>query len=304
MNRRFFSTALALAALSACTQTPARPYLPPSPVDRLGGLMEVSVVDRATGRELPIYRANGEYWVAGRPGARYALRLRNRMGERLMTVMSVDGVNVLTGETAGVQQNGYVLTGGERADIAGWRKSDSQIAAFEFTANGNSYASRTGRPDEVGVIGVAVFRERVAPPPPPVPMPFPRRDGYSREESAPRGDFEARNKSMAPAPGTAPSADSAAPAESSAMAQSRSQPAPSLGTGHGRRETSYVGHTTFERLRSSPDEVVRIRYDSRENLVAAGVIPANPAPRWPRPAGPSPFPESEAGYVPDPPPRY
>ena len=148
MNRRFFSTALALAALSACTQTPARPYLPPSPVDRLGGLMEVSVVDRATGRELPIYRANGEYWVAGRPGARYALRLRNRMGERLMTVMSVDGVNVLTGETAGVQQNGYVLSGGERADIAGWRKSDSQIAAFEFTANGNSYASRTGRPDD------------------------------------------------------------------------------------------------------------------------------------------------------------
>ena len=121
----------------------------------------------------------------------------------------------------------------------------------------------------------------------------------SREESAPRGEFEARNKSMAPAP----SADSAAPSES-AVAQSRSQPAPSLGTGHGRRETSYVGHTTFERLRSSPDEVVRIRYDSRENLVAAGVIPASPAPRWPRPAGPTPFPESDAGYVPDPPPRY
>lgn len=301
MNRRFFSTALALAALSACTQTPARPYLPPSPVDRLGGLMEVSVVDRATGRELPIYRANGEYWVAGRPGARYAVRLRNRMGERLMTVMSVDGVNVLTGETAGVQQNGYVLSGGERADIAGWRKSDSQIAAFEFTANGNSYASRTGRPDEVGVIGVAIFRERVAPPPP-VPVPYPRRDGYSREESAPHGELEARNKSMAPS--ASASADSAAPGESSAMAQSRSQPAPSLGTGHGRRETSYVGHTTFERLRSSPDEVVRIRYDSRENLVAAGVIPASPAPRWPRPAGPSPFPASEAGYVPDPPPRY
>ncbi|MBS77434.1 MAG: hypothetical protein CMO32_17110, partial [Variovorax sp.] len=162
--------------------------------------------------------------------------------------------------------------------------------------------SRTGRPDEVGVIGVAVFRERVAPPPPPVPMPFPRRDGYSREESAPRGELEARNKSMAPS--ASASADSAAPGESSAMAQSRSQPAPSLGTGHGRRETSYVGHTTFERLRSSPDEVVRIRYDSRENLVAAGVIPASPAPRWPRPAGPSPFPASEAGYVPDPPPRY
>jgi hypothetical protein len=55
---------------------------------------------------------------------------------------------------------------------------------------------------------------------------------------------------------------------------------------------------------SSPDEVVRIRYDSRENLVAAGVIPMPPPPRWPRPAGPSAFPGSDAGYVPDPPPRY
>jgi hypothetical protein len=87
-------------------------------------------------------------------------------------------------------------------------------------------------------------------------------------------------------------------------------PSPSLGTAHGRRETSYVGKTTFERAQPSPDEVVRIRYDSRENLVAAGVIPVPPPPRWPRPAGPagsagpSPFPGSEPGYVPDPPPRY
>jgi hypothetical protein len=81
-------------------------------------------------------------------------------------------------------------------------------------------------------------------------------------------------------------------------------PSPSLGTAHGRRETSYVGKTTFERAQSSPDEVVRIRYDSRENLVAAGVIPVPPPPRWPRPAGPSPFPGSDPGYVPDPPSRY
>jgi hypothetical protein len=48
--------------------------------------------------------------------------------------------------------------------------------------------------------------------------------------------------------------------------------------------------------------VIRIRYDSRENLVAAGVIP-QPR-RWPRPAGPSAFPGTDNGYVPDPPPRY
>lgn len=306
-----FSTALALAALSACAESPVRPPSPPSAYDRIGSLMQISVVDRTSGRELPIYRHRGEYWVAGRPGARYAIRARNAMGERIMAVMSVDGVNVVTGETAGVLQNGYVFSGGERSDITGWRKSDSQIAAFEFTSIANSYASRTGRPDDVGVIGVAMFRERVQPPPPPIALP--RRDGSSsssremeRRSEAPSAVAEAAP--AAPA-AQARSADSALGTESAASAKGglarQSPPAPSLGTAHGRRETSHVGHTTFERAQYTPDEVVRIRYDSRDNLIAAGVIPVPPPPpRWPRPEGPSAFPGSETGYVPDPPARY
>ena len=178
MKRRLlFSTALAwtaLGVLPACAESPVRPLPPLSPPsNRIGSLMQLSVVDRASGRELPIYRHRGEYWVAGRPGTRYAIRARNAMGERVMAVMSVDGINIVTGETAGVLQNGYVFSGGERSDITGWRKSDSQIAAFEFTSIGNSYASRTGRPDDVGVIGVAMFRERLPEPPPAPPIAFP-----------------------------------------------------------------------------------------------------------------------------------
>jgi hypothetical protein len=303
MKRRLFSTALALGAVASSLALPAQAQS--QPPARVGSLMQISVVDRGTGAELPVYRHRGEYWVAGRPGARYAIRARNAMDERIMAVMSVDGVNVVTGETAGVRQNGYVFGARERSDITGWRKSDSQIAAFEFAAAGNSYASRTGRPDDVGVIGVAMFRERMPEPPPPPVTPYPRRDEFGdrerRSESSSLGDARAKA-----APGAA--ADKSVAAESAAspsgsMAR-QSAPSPSLGTAHGRRETSYVGKTTFERAQSSPDEVIRIRYDSRENLVAAGVIPVPPPPRWPRPAGPSPFPGSEPGYVPDPPPRY
>ncbi len=298
MQRRLFSTALALTAMASfagAAQSQERPYIPPPPPSLVGSLMQVGVVDRSTGAELPVYRHRGEYWVAGRPGARYAIRVRNAMGERIMAVMSVDGVNVVTGETAGVGQNGYVFGPRERSDITGWRKSDSQIAAFEFAAAGNSYASRTGRPDDVGVIGVAMFRERMPEPPPPVVVPYPRRDEYGERER--RGDSSLAK--AAPAPGADASAAAEAPAGSMAR---QSAPSPSLGTAHGRRETSYVGKTTFERAQSSPDEVIRIRYDSRENLVAAGVIP-QPR-RWPRPAGPSAFPGTDNGYVPDPPPRY
>jgi hypothetical protein len=73
---------------------------------------------------------------------------------------------------------------------------------------------------------------------------------------------------------------------------------PKLGTGHGEREYSYVTDTQFQRLQSEPNEVIRIRYDSYENLVAQGVIRA---PR-PRPPLPEPFPDSQGRqFVPEPP---
>lgn len=65
-------------------------------------------------------------------------------------------------------------------------------------------------------------------------------------------------------------------------------PSPKLGTGHGQREDSVVSHTSFERLQTQPNEIITIRYDSRENLVAAGIIYE----RSNRP--PNPFPNSTA----------
>jgi hypothetical protein len=74
--------------------------------------------------------------------------------------------------------------------------------------------------------------------------------------------------------------------------------APKLGTGHGERQFSYVSHAEFSRLQPEPNEIIRIRYDSFDNLVAMGVI------RRPHPAMPTtnPFPGSPTQqYVPDPP---
>lgn len=73
---------------------------------------------------------------------------------------------------------------------------------------------------------------------------------------------------------------------------------PKLGTGHGARESSFVVNVDFERSQSQPNEVIRIRYDSLDNLIAMGII------ERPHSIVPSadPFPGSpEPGYVPDPP---
>ena len=125
-----------------------------------GGLADLGVNDRAQGRRLSVHWHQGLGYIVGTPGHEYRLTLRNRSGERLLAVVSVDGVNVVTGQTADPQQSGYVLAPGGSVEIRGWRKSLSQTAAFYFTDLADSYAARTGRPDNVGVIGVALFREK------------------------------------------------------------------------------------------------------------------------------------------------
>ena len=60
----------------------------------LGSLADIAIIDRDTGVALSPHYYRGEYWVAGRPGAKYSIEVRNRLGERLLAVTSVDGINV------------------------------------------------------------------------------------------------------------------------------------------------------------------------------------------------------------------
>jgi hypothetical protein len=259
----------------------------------VGSLADIQIIDRDTGSVLPTYRCRGEYWVAGTPGARYSIMVQSHRGQRLLAVTAVDGINVISGETGAWGQSGYVLGAGESYEIAGWRKSDAEIAAFNFTSAGHSYAERTGRPANIGVIGVALFLERpvrvsqyVAP------------AQKSEEASRDRSEGAARAAPQSPVAST-PSSGASPPKMTSLQSQSNMAPAEKLGTGHGAREASYVQNTQFDRLSSTPNEVIRIRYDSFENLVAMGVVPSRPA--WWR-AAPNPFPDSTSPkYVPDPP---
>jgi hypothetical protein len=127
--------------------------------------VDFSVYDRSEGRWLQVHRHKGRAYIAGKPGHEYQIRVCNRLGEELLAVVSVDGVNVITGQSAHPSQSGYVIAPRGTLDIQGWRKSLSQIAAFYFTALPDSYAARTGRPDDVGVIGIAVFRKKQEPQP-------------------------------------------------------------------------------------------------------------------------------------------
>lgn len=289
-TRLTHALAAALAAACVAATPPAR---------AVGRRVDVEIVDRDTGERISPVFHRGEWWIAGRPGARYAVSLANRSGMRTLSVISVDGVNAFSGETASWDQSGYVLEPSESMRVDGWRKNLGQIAAFEFTALPDSYAARTGRPANVGVIGVAVFDERpqpvVAPRPErprelsldkSLPMPTPPASAPARSPSSSSNDDLSASSNAA----AEPSASDAPPGNAVARRAER------LGTGHGAIERSVVRWTTFERMQSTPNEIVAIHYDRYENLVAMGIVPRRPAPTIA-----NPFPGS-GSFVPDPPP--
>ena len=249
-------------------------------------LVDIDVVDRDTGQWLPETRHRGDTWVAGTPGHRYAVRLTNTSSERVLVVLSVDGVNAVTGETAHPSQAGYVLAPWQSTEIAGWRKSMEDIAQFVFTDLPDSYAARTGRPDNVGVIGVAVFREAQ-----PIRHDYPTAPPIARESGArdqARGVASERNAAKSTAP---TAAESSADSAYGGVAQQR------IGTGHGQREWAPVGRTGFNRSSNLPAQVAELRYDDVDNLVAMGVLPRPYHERYPYPQ-PRAFPD---GFVADPP---
>ncbi len=212
-------------------------FLLTGPVLGAGRLADVEIYDRASGRTLPIYQSGGHWFVAGRPGNEYQVTIRNRDSGDLLAVVAVDGVNVVSGETAAALQSGYVIERGRPLSIAGWRKSLDRVAAFYFTNLGDSYAARTGRPDNVGVIGVALFRRK--------PQPL-------AELEQPKLRAEA--------------------AAASDSAQRSAAPEKKIGTGHGRSQHAPAHYVEFERESDQAAEVIAIHYDTYANLVARGII--------------------------------
>jgi hypothetical protein len=234
------TTILSLAAVlaaAACAPLSAQP------------LVDLDVVDRDSGQWLPELPHRGRTWIPGVPGHRYAVRLTNTSDERVLVVLSVDGVNAVTGATAAPSQAGYVLDPRQSAEIAGWRKSLDDVAQFVFTDLPDSYAARTGRPDNVGVIGIAVFREA-------------RPVAWEEEPPA-----VARDDAAPAAPAAQAGAAKAASEASADAARQR------IGTGHGAREWSPVARTDFIRASSRPAQVTQLRYDDVDRLVALGVLP-------------------------------
>ena len=271
INRR----TLLAAATAAVLATAVVPFA----MSRADTLARVDVYDRSAGEALPLYRHHGRRYVEGQPGNEYAVRIRNCSGQRLLAVLSVDGVNAVTGETASPDQSGYVIEPGgyvNGARLAQGPEPDRGLLFLRprrFVCRSHRATERPRR-HRRGVVSRATVE---------------RQGWLSRDDRRPAA-AASREKAESDAAGKA--------ADRRAESSNRGAPAmqqPSLGTGHGRGEYSPVAQVAFERASARPDEVVAIRYERRESLVAMGVLPATRHGL----RDPDPFPGA-LSFVPDP----
>jgi hypothetical protein len=275
----FLGTAGLLAAVPACAH--ASYWEPP------GSLVSVSV--EVEGSDVPLYPApdgSGRFYLEAREGERYTVRIGNRTHERLGVVLTVDGLNAISGGLDRGVGRMYVLNAWDSASIKGWRTSLDDIRRFTFVDERASYAARSGKANsKMGWIEVAVYRER---PRPWVYQPGPvyRTDPY--EESGAR-DRAAEGSADAGHEQDSSEADRAAKtgrADGRDHPSARAEAPPSTvppaggypGTGWGAREDDRAMLVDFE-PQPSPSERVTLRYEYAPALRALGILPA---PWWAR----------------------
>jgi hypothetical protein len=125
------------------------------------GSLAVSLIDDR-GRVIAATQIGDRRFALGTQGIAYRIGIENHARERFEAVASVDGLDVMDGSEASFAQRGYIVEPFTSMVVEGWRTSEDTVAAFRFSELEDSYAERTGRARNIGVVGVAFFREESA----------------------------------------------------------------------------------------------------------------------------------------------
>ena len=236
-----------LAGIMMVAAAPAYPH----GSDRCRGEVSVEVVSENGSPFLTI--PHRDFWQGGthilkryleaRKGEKYGVVIRNMTPERIGVVVAVDGRNIISGKKSNLQNNEdmYIVNGYGQGRYDGWRTASDTVHKFYFTELADSYAMKTfSDSSSMGVIAVAVFREK--------------------ERPQPR--YEQQRLKNGPA---APSTDSSARGKAGAAREE------SASTGFGEEQYSPTIKVSFEPERAAVQKTL-VKYEWREVLCRKGIL--------------------------------
>ena len=275
------------------------------------------------GKSIQEYHKDGQAFVEGRQGSNFALELTNLTPRRALVHPTVDGLSAMTGKEASRRDNkhGYVLGPFQEVLVPGWRLNDEEVAQFFFAGAGKSYAEKTGKGRDKGVIACAVWEEisrfsintvsgwR--------PSGGGQLFGSGGGGSVPTLDCHFMDTGdAAPVSADSPVANAIDETKSAGGLQAemcsveperrtrsrkrllRTAGVQNLGTGFGERTEHHVQTTTFNSATEEPICVATIYYDDLDGLRARGIRISRKARRKPR--LPNPFPRDKGCCKPPP----
>lgn len=113
------------------------------------------------GRTVRKINHQGRSYLPVEEGEVFQIEIQNNRSERVVAIVSVDGLSVMNGKPAGHNDPGYVIDAYSTVTIDGYRKGSEKVREFVVTPGGESYsAKRTGSERNNGVIGVVIKPEK------------------------------------------------------------------------------------------------------------------------------------------------
>lgn len=110
------------------------------------------------------YHHDGKIFIEAKQNSEYSLEIKNNTYQRILAVGSVDGLNVIDGNTATTNSPGYIIDPYSSIKIDGFRISNNEVSkfVFDYKNKNNSYAAskEDGSEVNVGAIGIMVFLEK------------------------------------------------------------------------------------------------------------------------------------------------
>ncbi len=123
---------------------------------------QVELTLEVNGRPVREFEHEKKTYVESRENTEYSLRIKNGTAGRALAVISIDGINAISGQpvTNSPDEMGYVLNAYETQTIKGYRADENTAASFKFVKRGDSYATEKAEGQGNGVIAIRVYREK------------------------------------------------------------------------------------------------------------------------------------------------